>query len=278
MEIPINDVLIKAVETLQQGSAFVLATVVVGAEKTPGRSGFKLISYSDGSFAGTVGGGKLERLVMEECRRLHESHENSFQEYNLTDDENGIGMLCGGVAKVFFEYFSVGRKAFVFGAGHLCRSLVPILRSLSFYTIVIDNRPEYVNLNRIPQANEVISSDYEEFISKFKPGREDTIVIFTHGHLYDYDILDQICRKNLQVKYLGMIGSKNKVKEALKGISQAGYKGNLVNQIHAPIGLNIGKRTTQEIAIAIAAEILAIYNGVKEIRSLTLTGGKNEND
>ena len=265
METPVFDILRKANDNLEKGISFVLATVVVGAEKTPGRSGFKLISYADGKFEGTVGGGRLELKVLVKCREIHKFKENAFLEFMLTEDENGIGMKCGGEVKVFFEYFEAKKKVFIFGAGHLGRSIVPILNSINFYTIVIDNRSDFADKERIPEANEIIATDYLKYISDFDPGENDAIIIFTHGHKYDYEILENICKRNLQVKYIGMIGSKVKVRDAVKKIKAKKFTGNLVEKIYAPIGLNISKTTPQEISIAIVAEILVVFNDVREI-------------
>lgn len=258
----------KAVQNQQNGMAFVLATVVEGIEKTPGRSGFKLISYKNGTFEGTVGGGKLERMVLDKCVEVHRSKKNAFLEFELTETSEGIGMVCGGTAKIFLEYYSPTKKAYIFGAGHLCRSLVPILKSIGFYIIVIDNREEFANKERIPAANEVITTDYLQFLEKFVPAENDAVIIFTHGHIHDHEILDALCKKNVKAKYIGMIGSQSKVKQAINQIGNSKYPGNLIDKIFAPIGLNIGKTTTQEISIAIAAEVLAVYNGVEKIEFL----------
>jgi xanthine dehydrogenase accessory factor len=269
METPLAEILKKAVLNQQNSIQFVMATVVVGADKTPGRSGFKLLSYPDGSFEGTVGGGKLERMVLDKCQEIHTTAQNGFEEYKLTEDEDGIGMVCGGVAKVFFEYYGVVRKIFIFGAGHLCRSILPVLKSIGFYITVIDNRADYANKKNLPEADETIVMDYLEYVQDFVAGPSDAVVIFTHGHIYDFDILDHLCRKNVKCRYVGMIGSKIKVAEALAKIKQQDYKTDLLENLYAPIGLNIGKETTQEIAIAITAEILAVYNNVNEINFLS---------
>ena len=267
MEIPVFDILRKAVENQQKGIAFVMATVVEGVEKTPGRTGFKLISYKDGSFQGTVGGGKLELLVLAKCREIHKTKENTMLKFELTETSEGIGMMCGGVAKVYFEYYPPTKKAYIFGAGHLCRSLVPIMNSIGFYCIVIDNREDFASKERIPTAKEVLVVDYMKYLKNFSPTVNDAVIIFTHGHKYDHDILENLCSKNINVKYLGMIGSKIKVADAVTKIKKKQFKGSLIDSIYAPIGLNIGKTTTQEIAIAIAAEILAVFNEVKNIHS-----------
>jgi len=265
METPVNEILTKAAENQKNGIAFVLATVVEGVEKTPGRSGFKLISYADGSFEGTVGGGNLELKVLEKCKEIHQTKTNVLLEYKLTENADGIGMQCGGTAKIFLEYFSTTRKVYIFGAGHLGRSVVPILKSIGFYTVVIDSREEFANSEKIPEADEVIATDYDTFIENFHPTENDSVVIFTHGHTYDYAILDALCKKNINVKYLGMIGSKLKAKAALDKIKKQNYAGKLIEKVFTPIGLNIAKTTTQEISISIVSEILAVYNNVSEI-------------
>ena len=267
MEIPVFEVLKKAVENQQKGIAFVMATVVEGVEKTPGRTGFKILSYEDGTSQGTVGGGKLELLVLDKCKEIHKTKQHAMLEFELTETSQGIGMVCGGVAKVYFEYYPPTKKAYIFGAGHLCRSLVPILNSIGFYCVVIDNREDFANKERIPTAKEVLAVDYMQYLKTFSPKVNDAVIIFSHGHKYDYDILENLCSKNINVKYLGMIGSKIKVAEAVTKIQQKKFKGSLIDNIYAPIGLNIGKTTTQEIAIAITAEILAVFNGVKNIHS-----------
>jgi xanthine dehydrogenase accessory factor len=268
METPVFEIMKKAVKNQQDGVAFVLAIIVEGVEKTPGRSGFKLINYSNGSFEGTVGGGKLERLVLDKCAEIHQTKQNAFLEFELTETSEGIGMVCGGIAKVFLEYYHPTKKAYIFGAGHLCRSLVPILHSIGFYIIVIDNREDFANQERIPLADVVIAADYLKYLEKFNPTENDAVIIFTHGHIHDFDILAAICKKKTKAKYIGMIGSKIKVKQALDKIKDLEYDGNLIESIHAPIGLNIGKTTTQEISIAIAAEVLAVYNNVEKIEFL----------
>jgi len=265
METALSDILSKAVENQRNSKAFIMTTVVVGAEKTPGRSGFKLLAYPNGSFEGTVGGGKLERLVLKKCEEIFQTGENCLLELKLTEEEDGIGMICGGIAKVFFEYYPPARRIYVFGAGHLCRSILPLLKSIGFYITVVDNREEYADRERLPEADAVYAKDYLEYLVSFEPNSNDAVIIFTHGHLYDFDILEQICRKDISVKYIGMIGSTLKVAEALNGLKQKNVPSKLLENLHAPIGLNIGKTTTQEIAIAVTAEILAVYNGVEKV-------------
>jgi xanthine dehydrogenase accessory factor len=147
--------------------------------------------------------------------------------------------------------------------------MTPILKMLDFQVVIIDDRKEYANPEKIPQGDEFFAMDYLTCLSQCEPNCNDAMIIFTHGHAHDFEILDYICANNLSAKYIGMIGSKTKVKQAVDKIKAQNYQSNLIDRIFAPIGLNIGKTTTQEISIAIAAELLAVYNGVEEIRFLS---------
>lgn len=224
METPIFEVIEKAAENQTKGIAFVMATVVEGVKKTPGRSGFKLLYYQDGNIDGTVGGGKLERMVLDKCSEIFVTKKSALLEFELTETSEGIGMACGGTAKVFLEYFPPTRKAYIFGAGHLCRSVVPLLNSIGFYCVVIDNREDFANKERIPLAKEVFALDYLQFLAKFEPSENDAILIFTHGHIHDFDILDALCKKNVKAKYIGMIGSSTKVNQAVEKIKNPNIK------------------------------------------------------
>lgn len=277
MEMTVHKIPEIVAENLKSGASFVLATIVEGAEKTPGRSGFKLIYYPDGTSSGTVGGGALERAVLEKCADVVKSGENAYLEYELTEDKE-LKMVCGGAVKVFLEYYAPSRNVYIFGAGHLCRSIVPILDSLNFKCVVIDNRREFADPKLIPRAEKVVFADYLKYIEELAPSSSDSILIFTHGHIYDYELLDVICRRDLGAKYVGMIGSAVKVAKALEDIRQRSYNNDRVSSIYTPVGLNIGTTTTQEIAVAIAAEMLAVYNGVTEIRSMRSSLKRNEQE
>ena len=261
------DILNEAVNMKKRGEGFVIATIVQGEEGSPGRTGFKVIVFEDGTFKGTVGGGKMEKLILEKCSEINRTGKAGLETLHLT--EKGIGMACGGYVKVFYEYFPATKTVYIFGAGHICKSISPILKTLSFKVVIIDNRPEFAKAESLPSADEVICLEYEEYLATFAPQNNDAVIIITHGHKYDARILDTICQQDLTLKYLGMIGSKVKVDQIKDLIKQNGYAGNLIEQLYAPIGLNVARRTTEEIAIAIVAEMLAVYNEVEEIKNMS---------
>jgi xanthine dehydrogenase accessory factor len=250
----------------QEGRSCVLATVVEGAAGSPGRSGFKMLVYPDGLIEGTVGGGTLERKVIAEAIALFTERGTRLIEYHLTPDDTG--MLCGGTARIFLEHFAPLRRAYLFGAGHLCRALAPLLHSIYFGITVIDDRPSAATMENVPEADAFFGGDYTDFLRDFAPNSEDAIIIFTHGHEHDFTILDTLCAKCPELMYIGMIGSRTKVGITLDKIRARSYPGNLVEQVWAPIGLNVARTTPAEIAIAITAEILAVYNRVETVNHM----------
>ncbi|MCF7912610.1 MAG: XdhC/CoxI family protein [Candidatus Cloacimonetes bacterium] len=264
-----NEIIMQAAENLQNNKIFVMATVLESIGGTPCRSGFKMIVFPDGSTKGTVGGGLIEKKVIAHCIKLFDTQKNEFLEFELTEAESGIGMQCGGNARLFLEFFPPARTIYLFGAGHLCQSIVPILKSLSFHIVVIDNRAEYADSQRLPQADSVICRDYIRYTAEFTPAPQDAIIIFTHAHTNDYSILFSICQRQLSYTYIGMIASHQKAAQNLQKLLEQGIKPQTVENIHTPIGLNIAKTTTQEIAISITAELLATYNNITTIHPLS---------
>lgn len=262
MELYNKQIITEINKLVEEGASFCVATIVDASSGSPGRTGFKLVFTKDEKTLGTVGGGALELSVVEKCKSCFEKKKSSFYEFDLTDD---LGMACGGNVKVFIEFFEAIKTAYLFGAGHMGRSLTPLLNSINFKTVVVDNRPEFGNKTNIPEADEITCVDYLEFAEKFTPNKNDAVIIFTHGHTYDYDIMNILCRRNISCKYVGLIGSKTKLTPMKEKIKAFGYEGDLIDMLNGPIGLNIATKTTSEIAIAITAEILAVYNGVTEV-------------
>ena len=147
------------------------------------------------------------------------------------------------------------QRAFVAGGGHISCCLVPLLSKLGFYTIVLDDRAEFANRERFPQADEVVVvKDYASAFSLWVPAAEDNIVIVTRGHLYDGDVLAQALQR--KASYIGMIGSKKKRDGIYQQMLAQGFKESDLQRVHSPIGLDIGARTVEEIAISIAAEMI----------------------
>ncbi len=255
-------------ELSRQNISFVLATVVEAVKSTPGRTGFKMIITRDGESWGTVGGGNVERQVQNKAAEMFDTRENQLLNYKLTEEETSPGMICGGEIRIFLEYIKAETRIILFGAGHLCRSLVPVLNLMNYQTVIVDDRDGFANKEQIPRGDEFYTVDYTEFIKTFKFAEEDSVVIFTHAHKSDSVILEALLEKGVELKYCGMIGSKHKVAATLKPLKERFPNSELLKNLFAPIGLNIANRTTTEIAVSIAAEILGVLNGVEKVDNM----------
>ncbi|OGB69164.1 MAG: hypothetical protein A2Y94_07735 [Caldithrix sp. RBG_13_44_9] len=250
-----------------ENKPFVLATIVKAEGSVPGKVGFKLLFEPDNKTTGTVGGGALEQQVIKECEARLKNSMSGSQEYILSDKpaasrtaENSlvIPMMCQGRVWIYFEVHQVLPAVYIFGGGHVGQALSYFLAKLKFQIILIDNRQEYANSEINPYAHQCIFDNYLEFSKKFEPHVNSFIVIITHGHQYDYEILKNIYQRQLPVKYVGVIASRSKAEQLKKQLlNDLGSQLNLTN-LFTPIGIDLGGSTENEIALSISSEIQAI--------------------
>lgn len=143
---------------------------------------------------------------------------------------------------------------YIFGGGHVSQYLSLVAKLVDFYTVVIDDRPEFANKERFPHADEIMVENFESAFERLSFTGNEFVVIVTRGHQYDAFVLQEVLRHDF--KYVGMIGSKRKVKIILENLKQMGFAEELIDRVHAPIGLDINAETPQEIAISIVAELI----------------------
>ena len=241
----------------------VLATVISSRGSAPRKAGAKMLIKSNGTFIGTVGGGGVEQQVREKAAEVMSSGEPQVVHFDLSGSGEGAAMICGGQMDVFLEPIVPVETLYLFGAGHISQSTAAIGKMLGFRVVIIDPRPEYNNSERFSNADLLIVEEYENAFPKLSVDEDSYIVIYTTGH-----VLDEQCLRfavSTKAKYIGMIGSKKKVKEVKERLLQKGISQQQLDRVYAPIGIEIGAETPQEIAISILAEIIR----VKRI------GGKN---
>lgn len=251
----------KISELLKQNKPFVLATVIKTDGSTPGKVGFKMIIETEDKTFGTVGGGMIEKEVISEALKRMKDRESGIVEYLLSGDApfdktqaKVLQMSCSGRCWIFYEIFDMRPTVYVFGGGHVGQALLKQLSLIDYYKVLIDNRPEFANKDINPFADEIILADYIEYASTFLPAEDSFIVIMTHGHTYDLDILKKIYERKIKVKYIGVIASKSKAQK-IKNEIKENFGENALSNLHSPIGLDIGGSTPQEIALSIAAEL-----------------------
>ena len=161
-----------------------------------------------------------------------------------------------GNDRILFEPFFPEERLIIFGGGHISQPLVKFGAEIGFSVVVIDDRPSFANTDRFPEANLVICESYDRCFKKINITKTDFVVIVTRGHRHDVDCLKQVLEIN--PRYMGMIGSKRRVGLVREGLVLEGYKKELVDRVHSPIGLSIGAVTPAEIAISIIAQIISI--------------------
>jgi xanthine dehydrogenase accessory factor len=246
----------EVIKAIEDNKEFVLAQIIDTRGSTPGKVGFKILVYKNGKALGTLGGGEFEKKVINESLELLSSREKSKTiDINLEEIEMG----CGGEIKVFLEHHEVKKKLFIFGGGHIGKALADISAIANIPTVVIEDKVEFASEERFPNS-EVLSGDPRKYAKELDL-REGFVVVVTRSHEQDYEILEEVLkRKSKDLPfYLGMIGSKTKVNKFFDELKKSINK-KKINKVHAPIGLDIGAKTAEEIAVSILAEIIREKN------------------
>lgn len=168
--------------------------------------------------------------------------------------------------RVFVQDYVSSPDMVILGGGHISKSLVSLGKMLGFRVILADDRPEFASTDRFPQADLVLCEKYEEVFSKIPVSSEGYYVVVTRGHQGDETCVRQILKRSF--RYVGMIGSRKKVEQTRKNLEQDGISADLLERLHAPVGIRIGAVTPEEIAVSIAAEIIQVKNqSVREVMS-----------
>lgn len=241
-------------EVLRGGGRGALATVVRTGGSAPQEPGARLLLRPDGSLVGTIGGGAIEAHVIEALRECARSGKGELLSRDLARD---LGMCCGGRMEIFVEPIESVPRLLLFGAGHVAKPTAAIARSIGFEVVVIDDREELNDEARFPHCERVLAEP-REAAAQLSPTERDFVLVITHDHRLDEEALDTYAR--LPHAYLGMIGSVRKIVRILQRIE---HKRGLppLGRVHAPVGLDLGAVSPEEIAVSIAAELVALRHG-----------------
>lgn len=239
------------------GQKCALATIVQVRGSIPSYESAKLLVREDGSLVGTIGGGCVEAEVWNAAREVIATEKPKHMSFNLGQDaayDNGL--ICGGQLDVFVECITPAPAAIVFGGGHISRSLAKVLDLAGFRVSVIDNREAFANRERFPEAAEVHAEEYEEVFPRLTITESTYLVIVTRGHRDDMRVLRLAL--DTPARYIAMIGSRRKVISVLKELRNEGITPKSFDRIFAPMGLDIGAISPEEIAISVTAEMIAM--------------------
>jgi xanthine dehydrogenase accessory factor len=254
-----HELLIKALRASEKGRSYAVATLVDSTIKgTPRKAGAKMIVLEDGTLWGSIGGGRNERAVEKECLKAIKSGKPSFVTY---DYFGGVGQsVCGGQIRVFIEPFRGTRHFVICGAGHIALPLSVIGKMLNFKVTIIDNRKEFANPRRFPHVDRIIVGDHARKLSRLSIDHNTYIMIVTQGNEYDFECLKAAI--NTDAGYLGVISSRAKRVKFFGRLKKMGIPRSRLSRVKIPAGVDIGAQTPEEIAVSIAAEMIAVKNAV----------------
>lgn len=254
IHVPDDDLLDRMTALKAEGVPFVVATVIGTRGSTPRKVGAKMVVTGDGRTFGTVGGGAVESHVIERARDLLRSPEVTRFEWRLSSDEAG-GMHCGGAMEFLLEPFGVRPRAVVFGAGHVGQALCRVLTWLRFDVTVVDPRADLLTAERLPGARLVCEAPASAAAS-LDLGPDSFCVVANPSHVFDLETMKVLARRPL--RYLGLMASTRKRKDVFAALQADGVPDEVLACVHCPVGLAIGAETPEEIAVAVAAEMVAV--------------------
>jgi xanthine dehydrogenase accessory factor len=254
------DLFAEIVRLRQAGQKCALATIVEVNGSIPSYESAKILVREDGSFLGTIGGGCVEAEVWNAAREVIETEKPRHLTFNLGQDaayDNGL--ICGGQLNVFIEAIVPQPQALIFGAGHISKSLAKVASLSGFGVTVVDNRESFANRERFPDVDQVLAAEYEDLFSTLPVHSSTYIIIVTRGHRDDMRVLRWAI--TTQARYIAMIGSRRKVIAVIREFEKEGLSRDQFERIYAPMGLEIGAITPEEIAVSVAAEMIAVRRG-----------------
>ena len=285
------------------GERLALCTVVRTRGSCPQSAGAKMLVLADGKTLGTLGGGCVEAEVRRRATEMLQADQSGLLEFSLDHDYGwDDGLICGGIMDIHVQSLDEARASgyatllddiragrettlrvpyvrggeqqefvepldpaptlLIAGAGHVGQALAAVAQPLGFLVSVIDDRPDYASSERFPSAKRIIVGDIEAELRRFPIDKHTCIVVVTRGHQRDGQALGAVIHS--PARYLGLIGSKRKIKAIFEDLAQQGVALEKLSRVHAPIGYDIGAVTVPEIAVSIAAELIALRRGFQD--------------
>jgi xanthine dehydrogenase accessory factor len=255
------DIYEEIVALRKAGRRAALATIINARGSIPSFRSAKMLVRDDGTALGTIGGGCVEAEVWQVAREVMEEEKPRSMTFDLNNDPKyNTGLVCGGTLEVFIEPVIPPAELIIFGGGHIALTLCKLACVAGFEVTVTDDRESFANQERFPEASQVIAADFEATTAALLPSASSFLVIVTRGHRDDMRVLRWAV--NTPARYVGMIGSRRKVLTIYDELTKQGMERELFERVHAPIGLDIGAVTPEEIAVAIVAEMIAVRRNV----------------
>jgi len=242
----------------EAGHGSIVVTVIDNRSSSPVMPGSRLVIFEAAPPQGTFWPA-LDRIITVDARNSLAEKRSLLRSYTITDDSVEQARLGEGNFDVFFEVLTLPPSLIIVGAGHIALPLARIAKLLEFNVSVLDDRLEYANRARFPDADQIMVGPYRETLSAMAVHTDTYIVLVTRGHVHDQACLEEVLES--PAAYIGMIGSKRRVRTVLQHTLDSGHSSESLRRVHAPIGIDIHAETPGEIAVAIMAEIVNVRRG-----------------
>jgi xanthine dehydrogenase accessory factor len=264
-----REVLAAALKAEATGEAAALVTVVATEGSTPQKAGARMLVFGDGRIVGTIGGGCLEAEMSWRAREAISGRRPRLVSYDLTPDQAGEdGLVCGGRMQVFIEPIEGTPVLCLFGAGHVAQPLARMAKACGFRVELADDRVKFANAELFPEADAIVVDDFSAAAARMTLGPNSYAVVVTRGHKGDAEALQAVLGRGL--RFVGLLGSRPKVVHIFAALEERGVPREDLARVHAPLGLEIGAQTPEEIAVSILAEMIAVRRGVDPARSVSM--------
>ena len=250
------DLFEEIVRMRRAGQRGALATIVHTDGSIPSYESSRMLVRQDGTTAGTVGGGCVEADVWAAAKEVMQKEVPRKLVFHLNNEATyDNGLICGGTVEVFVEPILPQPVVYLFGGGHVSMAVARAAHAAGFGIGVVDDREAFANAQRFPMAQEIFTS-FESAFEKLKPNSSTYLVIVTRGHKEDMRVLAWAVRT--PARYVGMIGSRRKVLSVYKALEKEGYRMDEFERVFAPMGLDIGALSPEEIALSVVSELVAV--------------------
>jgi xanthine dehydrogenase accessory factor len=252
------DIVPSVAKAVGEGTAAVVVTILVDRTGAISPAGSRMLVAHDGRRVGSISPGldtAFAGIALEALSRQR----GQLRSYRLRDGTLDDVGVTGGDLDVFYDVLERPARLVIVGAGHIAVPLARFGKLLDQEVIVLDDRPEFANRERFPEADEIMVGPYRETVSRLPIHTDTAIVLVTRGHVHDQACLEEVL--DSPATYVGMIGSKRRVRTVFQHLVEAGRDPELLRRVHAPVGLDINARTPAEIALSVMAEIVKVRRG-----------------
>jgi xanthine dehydrogenase accessory factor len=252
-----------AQEWLARGERLCMATVVKKEGSGPREVGAKMLISSAGKTEGSIGGGAVEKEIMERAKQVMRTGKPVLVDFDLSGKVPDLDAMCGGGMSVFLEPWGEVKNLLVIGAGHVGLAVAGLAAEVGFQVTLVDDREEYLRPERLGRARGVLAGP-EDWSGRLSLDQSSFVVVCTRGHSLDKEWLEVLIP--VEPRYLGLLGSKEKARRIFLELQSKGIAAELLKKVHTPVGLDIGAVTPSEIAVSIVAELIRQWRKSEEKR------------